>query len=132
MDMSHGDEELLRRARLAAKRAYCDYSKFPVGATVLTEDGQVFEGCNIENASYGLTVCAERVALFNAVASGTRSIARMAVSCLKGNMDKPGTLMPCGACRQVMLEFLAPDAEVIVDGAGIFKLQDLLPHPFHL
>lgn len=79
-----------------------------------------------------MTVCAERVAIFNAVAAGTLQIRTIAVSCLNGTGDDLDTLMPCGACRQVMAEFLAPDAEVIVDGVGVFKLEDLLSHPFKL
>jgi cytidine deaminase len=100
--MKPTNEELLEAARHAGQRAYCPYSQFPVGAAVLTMDGRIFTGCNIENASYGLAICAERVALFHAVAAGVRQIARIAVSCLKGTTNDPGTLMPCGACRQVM------------------------------
>src|SRR5438309_6241599 len=120
------DEELLAAARAAAERAYCPYSGFPVGAAALAADGRVFVGCNVENASYGLSMCAERVALFQAAAAGVREIVRLAVTCPAGNPADPGTLMPCGACRQVMREFMAPGARVLVDRAGVFPLEALL------
>ncbi|HLV81555.1 MAG TPA: cytidine deaminase [Chthonomonadaceae bacterium] len=123
---------LLARAREAALAAYCPYSNFPVGAAVETERG-VFRGCNVENASFGLTVCAERVALFSAVAAGARRISRLAVSCLKPGPDAPPAgRMPCGACRQVIAEFMPPDAIVLVDGAGAWRVADLLPEPYRL
>lgn len=123
---------LLQSARGAAEKAYCPYSRFAVGAAVLTSDGRVFSGANVENSSYGLTVCAERTAIFQAVVSGAREISALAVSCLKGDPEQPNSLMPCGACLQVMEELLAPGAEIIVDGIGVFALRDLLPRPFHL
>jgi cytidine deaminase len=126
------DEKLLEAARQASSRAYCPYSNFPVGAAVLTADGRVFEGCNIENASYGLTVCAERVAVFQAVAAGAREITAIAIACPKGNPDRPGTLMPCGACRQVLAEFGRREMMVLIDGLGRFPLTELLPQPFQL
>jgi cytidine deaminase len=126
------DSELLRIARQAATRAHCPYSRFRVGA-VAVADGRRFVGCNVENASYGLTVCAERVAIFSAVAAGHPRVERLAVSCV----DAPAELgtsgrMPCGACRQVMTELLTPDAEILVDGVGTFSLAELLPNPFSL
>jgi cytidine deaminase len=99
---------------------------------VLAPDGSVFEGANVENASYGLTVCAERVAIFNAVAAGHTKIDKLAVSCLLADPRDLSQLMPCGACLQVMREFMEPDAEVLVDGAGSFAMSDLLPRPFSL
>lgn len=90
-------ERLLETAVEAQKRAYCPYSRYPVGAAVLTQDGRVFAGCNVENASYGLSMCAERVAIYHAVTSGHDAIAAVAVV---GAAAKP-----CGACRQVMIEF---------------------------
>lgn len=122
---------LLEAAREAAQRAVAPYSSFPVGAAVETSDGALFPGCNIESASYGLTVCAERVAIFSALASGARP-ARIAVTCLRGNPSDPDSLMPCGACRQVMLDHMGPHARVIVDGVGEFSVADLLPRGFHL
>jgi cytidine deaminase len=99
---------------------------------VETADGRVFTGCNVENASYGLTVCAERVAVFTAVAAGALPLRRIAVTCPRGDEARPESLMPCGACLQVLREFLPPDAWVLVDGVGTFRLEDLLPRPFHL
>lgn len=128
MDISN--QQLIEKARQAAQKAYTPYSHFPVGAVVKTESGDIFEGCNIANASSGLGICAERVAIFKAVSSGHKDIARIAVTCLKGNSEKPETLMSCGACRQVMSEFMSPEAEVIVDGVGTFQLKDLIPSPF--
>lgn len=125
-------DELLEEARRAAQNAYCPYSHFPVGAAVETDRG-VFAGCNVENASYGLAICAERVALFSAVAAGAKEFRRLAVACLH---VAPGASvserMPCGACRQVMNEFLPPDAEVIVDGSGVWKVGELLPEGFRI
>ncbi|MEI9984310.1 MAG: cytidine deaminase [Aliidongia sp.] len=130
--MIEPDEELLARARAAATKAYAEYSKFRVGAAVRA-DGKVYTGCNIENASYGLTICAERVAIFNAIAAGAQEIESLAVACVDA---PPGGaesgLMPCGACRQVMAEFAGPDLPVHVDGAGGFRLDELLPHAFAL
>ncbi len=93
-------EKLLSVAREFAGNAYVPYSSFPVGAAVLTEDGSIIGGVNIENASYGLTVCGERVAIFTAAATGHRTLQAVAVSAPKAS----GTT-PCGACRQVMNEF---------------------------
>jgi cytidine deaminase len=125
-------EVLLQRAREAGGQAYCPYSDFPVGAAVETELG-VFLGCNVENASYGLAICAERVALFTAVAAGARRITRLAVSCLRpGPESSTAERMPCGACRQVIAEFMSPESEVLVDGAGAWRVADLLPEAFRL
>jgi cytidine deaminase len=130
--MQIDDARLLEEARRASQRAFAPYSNFPVGAALVTELGQIFAGCNIENASYGLTTCAERVAVFAAVASGARVIRRIAVACPKGDRSRPSTLMPCGACRQVLAEFAAPDCVVLIDGIGPILLYELLPQPFHL
>lgn len=117
---------MLRAARGARRRAYAPYSQFPVGAAVLTASGAVVTGCNAENASYGLSICAERVAIHRAVAQGHRRLRAVAVA---GGQDGA---MPCGACRQVMHEFGVRD--VIVAGPQgaprFFTLADLLPHPF--
>jgi cytidine deaminase len=124
-------EELLDLARKAAERAHVPYSHFPVGAAVVGDDGAIYDGCNIESASYGLTCCAERVGMFNAIAHGARPVG-LAVTCLKGDVSDPTSLTPCGACRQVMLDLMGPDAPVIIDGVGEFSVGDLLPKGFRL
>ncbi len=124
--------QLLALAREAATRAHCPYSRFRVGA-VAVADGLHFVGCNVENASYGLAICAERVAMFSAVAAGHPGISRLAVACIDASPQLgPGGRMPCGACRQVMAELLAPDTVIEVDGVGEFTLAELLPNPFAL
>lgn len=119
----------LRAAAIeASKHAYCPYSEFAVGAAVLTESGKIYSGCNVENVSYGLTMCAERSAVFQAVAQGAGTIRAIA---LYSDTEKPIT--PCGACRQVISEF-GPDATVYccssVDDCLEFKLSELLPSAF--
>ncbi|HLU37448.1 MAG TPA: cytidine deaminase [Thermomicrobiales bacterium] len=123
-------ERMLATARSFAQRAYVPYSQFPVGAAVLTADGEIIGGVNIENASYGLTVCGERVAIFTAAAAGHREIRAVAVSAPKA----AGTT-PCGACRQVMNEFKPFDNDLIVfldDGERVRQvpLGELLPESF--
>ena len=125
------DEELLELARTTRGCAYAPYSGFNVGAAVLSGTGIVATGVNIENASYGLTVCAERVAIFNLVASGNRRIERLAVS-TGATGQSNAQKMPCGACLQVMSEFMTGTAVVLVDGVGLFSLSELIPHPFKL
>lgn len=122
--------DLIARAREAATRAYVPYSEFPVGAAVLTETGDIVTGVNIENASYGLTVCGERVAMQTAAAAGHRTFLAVAVSAPK----LPGTT-PCGACRQVMNEFkpIGQDLVVVLDDSGgprCVGLAALLPEAF--
>ncbi len=130
--MNAGDMQLLEGARKAAENAYCPYSNFPVGAVVETECGS-FSGCNIENTSYSLGVCAERVAIHTAIAAGARTISRLAVSCRGAKESDPvSTRMPCGACRQVIAEFLPVDAEVVIDGVGVWRVTELLPNAFRL
>ena len=125
-------DSLLVRARQAANRAHCPYSDFHVGAAVRCDDGSVIDGCNVENASYGLSICAERVALFAAISQGKRPI-ELAVSCIDAQSDAaPGSRMPCGACRQVMQELLPSNAQVSIDGIGSLFLDQLLPKPFQL
>lgn len=123
---------LINRARAVTARAHAPYSNFHVGAAVEAEDGSVHVGVNIENASYGLTICAERTAIFSAVAQGHRRFKRIAVTCQIGPGSAPENRTPCGPCRQVMTEFMAPDAEIIIDGVGTFKVSDLLPLAFRL
>ena len=117
-------------AKAASKLAYCPYSRFPVGAAVLTGIGEIFAGCNVENASYGLTICAERNAVFQAVAQGQGRLVILAVVVYT---PTPQPTAPCGACRQVINEF-GPDAEVlsICDGTAVIRsrLGILLPEAF--
>ena len=118
---------LARAAARARRRAYAPYSRFPVGAAVLTTDGMIYTGCNVENASYGLSLCAERVAIHTAVAQGRRRVTALAVAGPAG-----ATLMPCGACRQVMDEF-GVQTVILASARGapaIVSLSDLLPWPF--
>jgi cytidine deaminase len=121
-------EELERAAAAAANAAYSPYSKVRVGAALLAADGRLFTGCNVENASYGLTICAERVAAAAAVAAGSRHWRAIAIT---SNRDEP--LMPCGACRQFLFEF-GRDLDVHVRGAAgarlVARLSELLPRPF--
>lgn len=101
-------EDLVAQARAARERAYCPYSHFAVGAAVLTSQGQVFHGCNVENAAFAATICAERAALMSAYSAGARDIVALAVVA-----DAPGPVSPCGTCRQVIHE-LAPGATVVM------------------
>lgn len=101
-------EDLVAQARAARERAYCPYSHFAVGAAVLTSQGQVFHGCNVENAAFAATICAERAALMSAYSAGAREIVALAVVA-----DAPGPVSPCGTCRQVIHE-LAPGATVVM------------------
>ncbi|MCC6738833.1 MAG: cytidine deaminase [Planctomycetia bacterium] len=121
------DRALLAAARKAAKRAYAPYSKFRVGAALLCADGSIVTGCNVENSSYGLAMCAERVAIGRAVAEGKREFVAIAVVAL-GKRGKD--VRPCGACRQVMAEFHANLRVVCEDGTT--TLLDLLPEQFRL
>jgi cytidine deaminase len=121
--------EMTRRAREASHNAWAPYSRFSVGAAVLTDDGAIYHGANVENASYGLSMCAERNAIFQAVASGARRIVALAVY-----TPTAQAAPPCGACRQVVAEF-GPDALVIcsTDDASAerrFRLPELLPEAF--
>ena len=106
MSTSYDKQALAEAARAASKQAYAPYSNFPVGAALLTSTGEIITACNVENASYGLTMCAERAAIFQAVAQGHRSFQAIAIS-------TPGAGSPCGACRQVLREF-GTDLEIIL------------------
>ena len=122
-------QELLNVALSARERAYAPYSKFLVGAAVLAKSGKIYTGCNIENASYGLTVCAERNALFSAVGAGEREFIAL---CVVGDTEAP--ISPCGACRQVMAEFKVP-CIILANLKGDVKeytLEELLPYGFSL
>lgn len=125
-------KRLLAASRKAARSSYSPYSLFPTGAAVLAANGKTYSGCNVENASYGLTICAERNAIFGAVAAGNKRMKAIAVSCLKGDPTQPDTLMPCGACLQVMAEFMDKGGHVIVDGVGTFPLRQLIPRAFRI
>lgn len=119
---------LLGEAARAAGRAYAPYSGFPVGAALLAGDGRAFTGCNVENASYGLSICAERVAVFKAVSEGARHLRAIAVGLPDGR-----PVPPCGACCQVLAEF-NPEMQVILPGAGgepaVLTLDRFLAAPF--
>lgn len=125
------NEKLVAAAFEAQKNAYCKYSNFYVGAAVLTIDGEIFKGCNVENASYGATICAERNAIFAAVASGA------ALKNEKFMKKIAVTAMPCGMCLQVLAEFAAEDLEILVcenpnSQIEIYNLAELLPNAFKL
>ncbi|MFH1726687.1 MAG: cytidine deaminase [Elusimicrobiota bacterium] len=102
--------KLIDMAKRARRKAYCPYSRYPIGAAVLTDSGKYFSGANVENASYGLSLCAERVAIFNAVTRGAKALRAI---CVIGRSARP-----CGACRQVMLEFSAKDTQLITVDIG--------------
>ncbi|MGH2444300.1 MAG: cytidine deaminase [Chloroflexota bacterium] len=124
-------ETLLTASRAAAKHASAPYSNFPVGAALVTTSGAMFSGCNIESPAYPQTLCAERVAIFAAVAAGERPVC-LAVSCVKGDPADPNSLTPCGACRQVMMDQMGPRGTILVDGVGEFTVAELLPYGFRL
>ena len=115
-------EQLFEMARRAADFAYAPYSKFRVGAALLAEDGTVFSGCNVENRSFGLTVCAERNAVFAAVSSGQRSFRALALF----TPDSESPVGPCGACRQVLSEFMPPASAVFFGGSGNDRVKTTL------
>lgn len=121
-------QELCKTAAKAAENAYAPYSNFFVGSAVLTDENVIFSGCNVENGSYGLTICAERIAIGKAVSEGHQRIASVAIATQNG-------VSPCGACRQVMHEFGSPECEIFIcDAAGDLlrrtTLAKLLPESF--
>ncbi|MGT2926272.1 cytidine deaminase [Streptococcus cuniculipharyngis] len=120
---------MLTLAKEASQLAYVPYSKFPVGAALKTSDGTVFTGCNIENVSFGLTNCAERTAIFKAVSQGHTKLDEIVVY---GETEEP--ISPCGACRQVMVEFFEPDSKVTLmakNGKTVeMMVRELLPYSF--
>jgi cytidine deaminase len=125
------NDKLIEAARAACERAYAPYSNFRVGASLALDDQTIITGCNVENASYGLTICAERVAVFAAVAAGAKAISCIAVA-VESPTDDMASLMPCGACLQVLSEFMAPDGKILIAGKREFELRDLLPNSFAL
>lgn len=129
-DIPMPEPSLTEQARAARERAIATYSGFRVGAALRTRGGRIFRGCNIENASYGLTVCAERVALLTALAEGEREFDAIAVV---SDATPPAT--PCGPCRQLLWEYCRDIEVVTADLHGQerrFRMSELLPHPFDL
>ena len=124
-------EEMIKSAEEASKNSYSPYSKFAVGACILTENDKIYTGCNFENSSFGLTICAERNAIGSAIADGERKIKAIAI--YSPNMDN---CTPCGACRQVLNEFKSDNGiDIIVkikDGIKVYTLAELLPESFNL
>ena len=122
--------ELIAIAFRAMENAHAPYSNFRVGAALLCADGKVFEGCNVENASFGLTNCAERTAVFSAICAGETQFKALAIAA----SSEPAPF-PCGACRQVLAEFCGPELPVYIagsDGCKTTTLGELLPHSFNL
>ena len=123
------NEELMQAAKKAYMNSYAPYSHFQVGAALLTKSGKLYLGCNIENASYGATNCAERTAIFKAVSEGEREFEGLAVAALDGS-----TAYPCGICLQVINEFM-PEGRIVLEKEGeliSFSVKELLPHGFTL
>lgn len=123
-------EQLVQEAKSMLSQAYVPYSKFPVGAALLTKEGKVYKGCNIENAAYPVSCCAERTAIFKAVSEGERDFEAIAVI---ANTSRP--VPPCGSCRQVMSEFFDPEMTVYISNQNQeikeVKVKDLLPFSFN-
>lgn len=130
--MKIDEKTLIEYAKRAMKKSYSPYSGFSVGAALLTSDGKIYSGCNIENASFTPTVCAERTAFFNAVSNGEKNFSAIAV--VGGKIGEITEYCPpCGVCRQVMREFCSDDFEIILfDGKSVkkFRLEDILPFSF--
>lgn len=121
-------QKLIEIAKEASEKAYSPYSNYKVGASLLTKSGKIYTGCNVENASFGATVCAERVAIFKAVSEGEKDFEMIAIYI----NDEKHIPSPCGICRQVMMEF-APNLKLILSNGydyEIYKLEELLPYPF--
>jgi cytidine deaminase len=120
--------ELINQAQTAYRQAYVPYSHYPVGSAVLFSSGKIYSGCNVENASYGLTVCAERNAIFQAVAQGERELKGIAIA-----VPTDAFPSPCGACRQVIREFAVDCPVILINGSGqtrMTSLKTLLPDSF--
>ncbi len=129
------DRELLNLAVAARDASYAPYSHFTVGAALLTRDGRAYTGCNIENASYGVTNCAERTALFTAVAAGEREFVAIAIAGGEDNMPLRTACPPCGNCRQALTEFCPPTLRVILgdrETLTVTTLGELLPLSFRI
>lgn len=122
------NSDFFEMAIKSTEKAYAPYSNFKVGAVLLTDDGQIFTGCNIENASYSMTICAERTAVFKAVSSGFKNFKAIAVAGgVDGDFSKP--CIPCGACLQVLSEFCDNDFMIVLSD-GVYRLSDFLPKMF--
>jgi cytidine deaminase len=120
--------KLMEAALAARDNAHAPFSKFKVGAAIEDETGRIFSGCNVENATYGLTICAERVAVFKAISEGARKFVRIAVAA-----DSDVLTPPCGACRQILWEFCGDIEVTLVNLQGtteIFRMKELFPRPF--
>jgi cytidine deaminase len=121
-------KDLVKKAREAKKRAFAPYSKFHVGAALLTANGKVYTGCNVEISTYALTICAERTAIFKAISEGDRRFKAIAVV-----SDDPGYTPPCGSCRQVLMDLAGNIDFLMINGKDqveILKMRELLPHAF--
>jgi cytidine deaminase len=126
--MEHTDQELIDAARRVRENAYAPFSEFRVGAALETEDGEVISGCNVESASYGLTVCAERVAIWKAISQGKKKIKQIAVVA-----DTEDLTPPCGVCRQIIWEFGGDIPVTLANLNGkteVVQMKDLLPRAF--
>jgi len=123
------DDELIEQAREARQGAHAPYSNFKVGAAILASDGRVFTGCNVENSTYSLSMCAERVAIFKAVSEGARELLKIAVVA-----DSENLTPPCGCCRQMIWEFAGEETKVIlanmIGDIQKFDIKELIPEPF--
>ena len=125
-------KQLIELAEKARERSYSPYSDYTVGAALLCVDGEIFTGCNIENASYTPTCCAERVAVFKAISEGKTAFEAIAVSGGKRGERAESRCYPCGVCRQVLSEFCSSDFSVVFYDGSACKLEELLPHSFKL
>jgi cytidine deaminase len=126
--MSHTNEELVTAAKLARENSYAPYSEFRVGAAIETDDGEIYTGCNVESASYGLTVCAERVAIWKAISEGKHKVRNIAVVA-----DTKELTPPCGVCRQIIWEFGGNVPVTLANlngGRETVEMKDLLPRAF--
>ena len=133
--MNYSSEFLISEAKKAREQAYTPYSNLKVGAALVTKDGKIYHGCNIENAGYSATNCAERTAFFRAVYEGEREFSKIAVVGAPAGMEADLFTAPCGVCRQVMMEFCDPETFTIImpDGKGGYMellLKELLPYGF--
>lgn len=128
-------EELIRAALEAREKSYSPYSHYRVGAALLSEDGEIITGCNVENASYGATCCAERTAVFKAISEGKRRFSAIAIAGGMEGKDPEDYAYPCGICRQVLSEFVGDDSFTVIAAKSVsdykeYSLNELLPYSF--